>query len=232
MTKHIKRTSINEQAFNQIREMILESKLDIGAKIPSEVSLAEMFNISRISVREAIKQLVGLGILESRQGSGTYVCATHEQVLNPTFADLNIQCKQDLRDLLEVRRAIEVEAAGLASQRATDKQIIHIQDVCEKLSSEGLTHEENTHLDMEFHNSIVRAANNRYISKMMDAITMPLKGFYNTALICRFNECNGQVRHRQISNAIVNRNATEARMIMQFHIDDTIEAIFNSQNQA
>lgn len=228
----VKKSSVSDQVFKQIRSMIVNGEWKIGERIPSEAQLTEMFGVSRISVREAIKQLVGLGILEARQGSGTYVCSNSDRVHNPSMANLTIQHKNDLMNLLEVRRAIEVEAAGLAAKRATPEQVDHLREICDKSLQEGLTHEQHTELDLEFHRSIFISSNNRYICQVLDMISKPLKDFYNTALICNLNECNGPARHEQIMNAIKNHNETEARLITQFHLDDTINAVFHSDETA
>lgn len=226
----IKKNSISDQVLQQMQEMIERKEWQEGSRIPSEAQLTEMFGVSRISVRDAIKQLVGLGMLESKQGSGTYVRSSDSN-LPLSIRNLTVQKKQDLLELLEFRKAIEVESAGLAAVRATSEQIDAMQEILNKLSAEGLSHEENTKLDFMFHKSVMEASNNKYIKQMIDLITEPLQAYYDTAVIYRFAECNGGQRHQQILNAIRNHNTAEARMVMQFHFDDTMATIFKEEKE-
>ena len=103
----IKKNSISDQVLQQMQEMIERKEWQEGSRIPSEAQLTEMFGVSRISVRDAIKQLVGLGMLESKQGSGTYVRSSDSN-LPLSIRNLTVQKKQDLLELLEFRKAIEV----------------------------------------------------------------------------------------------------------------------------
>lgn len=217
----IQRKRISDQIFDQMKDMIENQKWKIGEKIPSEVHLMEMFDVSRITIREAIRQLVCLGMLESRQGSGTYVCSHHESA----FGITSIPSKQDLLLLLEVRRAVEIECASLSALRATDDDIQALKSICDHMNQEGLTSEAYSALDMEFHTVIARSARNKYITEVMGVLTDPLFRFFNTSAFLRFSKTNGMRRHSHILSAIENHNAQEARLIMELHMNETIRSV-------
>ncbi len=217
----VQRKRISDQVFEQMKEMIENKTWKIGEKIPSEAHLMEFFGVSRITMREAIRQLVCLGMLESRQGSGTYVCNYHEA----SFGIANIPSKQDLLLLLEVRRAIEIESASLAALRATDEDIQNLRSICEQMHQENLTLEMSSTLDRKFHNAITIAAGNKYITEIMGILTEPLFQFFNTSVFLKFAKTNGLRRHMHILSAIESHNVQEARLIMELHLNETIQIL-------
>lgn len=217
----IQKKRVSDQVFDQMKELIAGQKWEIGAKIPSEPQLMKMFGVSRISIREAIKQLVCLGLLETRQGSGTYVRSYRESALAQNFSA--ILSKQDLLELLEMRRAIEIESAGLAARRATEEEIDELRGLCAQMERDDLPPEMNSRLDLRFHLAIARSTKNKYIIETTEVIGEPLLRFFDTTVFLNFSKDNGLQRHKHILSAIEHHNVQEARLIMELHLDDTIK---------
>lgn len=219
---------VSDQVFEEMKAKIAEKEWKIGEKIPSELQLMKLYGVSRISIREAIKQLMCLGLLETKQGSGTFVCSYHEpnalQSLSPILS------KQDLLELLEMRRGIEIESVGLLASRATPTDTVILREICLQMEDDSITPELNSQLDMRFHIAIAKATRNKYIIDIMEVISEPLLHFFNTTAFLNFSKGNGLQRHKHILSAIENHNVQEARLIMELHLDDTMQIIANEVN--
>lgn len=152
------RTSLVDQVIDQLRAQVEEGTWPVGARIPTEPELASSLGVGRNTVREAIRALVHAGVLESRQGSGTYVRAQTELsgVVRRRVADATT------RDVFEVRRALETEAARLAAARRTEADIAALRaalERCEKSWESGDV-AAFAQADAEFHKVAVEASHN------------------------------------------------------------------------
>jgi DNA-binding FadR family transcriptional regulator len=146
------------QVIDQLRAQVATGAWPVGTRIPTEPELASSLGVGRNTVREAIRALVHAGVLESRQGSGTYVRAETELsgVVRRRVADATT------RDVFEVRRALEVEAARLAAARRTEADIAALRaalDVCEKTWRSGDV-AAFARADQEFHRLAIAASHN------------------------------------------------------------------------
>lgn len=224
MTKNTSpKMKVSDQVFLKMKEMIGAQSWKIGERIPPESQLMEMFDVSRISVREALRQLVCLGMLQSRQGSGTYVVSYHEKPFTQPIA--SILSHEDLIELLEVRRGLEIESAALAARRAEKTEIEILKNLCDEMSAENITLESNSRLDLQFHMTLAQASKNKYIIELMSSLSDPLAQYFNTTSFLNFSRGNGLNRHRHIYEAVKAHNIEEARFIMGIHFDETMEII-------
>ncbi|MDW7658456.1 MAG: GntR family transcriptional regulator, partial [Bacillota bacterium] len=115
--KPIERIHVGDAVFEQLKRLILSGEWAPGIKIPAEHALKDQFGVSRISIRSALERLKSLGLIVSRQGSGTYVCTGSRDNLFDAIIPVYIQGNRDMVEILEFRLAIECEAARLACQR-------------------------------------------------------------------------------------------------------------------
>ena len=122
LLKPVKPKRISDQVFDQIRELISRGELKPGEQLMPERELSEALNVSRTSVRNAISKLVAIGLLENRQGQGTFVRVPSSGEQNPLGMAININ-EASLEDLLEVRLGLECNAAALAAKRAVEEDI-------------------------------------------------------------------------------------------------------------
>jgi GntR family transcriptional regulator, transcriptional repressor for pyruvate dehydrogenase complex len=160
-------TSLTDQVAQALRERVESGRYSAGHKLPTEPQLAQTFGVSRTVIREAVSRLKSAGLLESRQGSGVYVLEAAR------FKPLNAQPPASLNEqavlqIIEIRRAIEAEAAALAAQRATKTQIQDIQQALERLNRATAQGKDGVQHDVQFHRSIALATGNVYFLQVVD----------------------------------------------------------------
>ena len=154
MLKPIRPKRISDQVFEQLKDHIFRGHFKPGQQLMPERELAQILGVSRPTVREAINKLVNIGLIEQRQGQGTFVTSPADSVVkNPLAAVVDGQ-DITLMDLLEVRLGLECNAATMAAQRATDEDIQDLEktlvEMIEDIKKGGL----GTHCDVSFHMAI------------------------------------------------------------------------------
>lgn len=182
MLKKASRVSLVEQVAVQIEELIESGQWKVGDKLPPEMELMDQFGVSRNTLREAIRALVHSGLLETRQGSGTVVQAKSSLsvALHRHFE------ASDLIETLEVRLALEREAAHLAAERRTvedlqemEKRLHDCEEAVRRNDSEMFVS-----ADVAFHQAIVKAAKNKTLLElyghMTDAVQTSIEDFLRT----------------------------------------------------
>jgi GntR family transcriptional regulator, transcriptional repressor for pyruvate dehydrogenase complex len=157
--KPIKPKRISDQVFEQLRELIFRGEFKPGEKIMTERELSDAFDVSRTSVRDAINKLVVMGLLEQKQGQGTFVRSPggrdHE-----FMAEAMRSQNATLLDLLEVRMGLECNSAALAAQRAVDRDITFMEDSLRELNEEMGAGRLGASADTSFHMAIAYATHN------------------------------------------------------------------------
>ena len=155
---HLKNKLLAEQVEDQIYHYILDEALEPGAKLPNEFALGEKFRVGRSTIREAVKLLSSKGIVEVRQGSGTYVVTTVKGLSDP----LNLRSVQDKNalafDLVNVRLLLEPGIAEMAAQNATPEDIERLRRLCERVETK--IHEGDRYIedDIAFHTCIAESS--------------------------------------------------------------------------
>src|SRR5690554_2377217 len=168
-----RRTNLIDQAVGRLRQQITSGAWEVGARIPAEPVLTELIGVGRNTVREAVQSLVHAGMLERRQGSGTYVISDSE--LGNAMGRQIAGAHQ--RDVLEVRRSLEVEAARLAALRRTDEQVVELRGLRDSRAQAYASGEQDrmVELDLALHRTIAHAAHNPVLlalyENLQDAIT-------------------------------------------------------------
>jgi GntR family transcriptional repressor for pyruvate dehydrogenase complex len=160
LLKPIKVKRVSDQAYEQIRDLIFRGQLRPGEQIMPERDLAGALGVSRPTVREAIKQLVTMGLLEHRQGQGTFVRSVSEQRdLNPLAAMIEGH-SPTLEELLEVRMGLEGQSVSLAAQRATPEDIQVLEKALHQMLEENRAGRLGIEADVSFHMAIAFATKN------------------------------------------------------------------------
>lgn len=167
------RTNLIDLAVGRLRQQITSGTWEVGTRIPAEPELTELIGVGRNTVREAVQSLVHAGMLERRQGSGTYVISDSE--LGNAMGRQIAGAHQ--RDVLEVRRSLEVEAARLAALRRTDEQVAELRSLRDTRTSAYASGELDRMVaaDLTLHRTIARAAHNPVLlalyENLQDAIS-------------------------------------------------------------
>lgn len=216
----IKKSAIAEEILARLLDLIKERELRPGDKLPPERELAAMMDVSRPSLREALRALSIMNIIEIRQGDGTYVTSLEPELLVEHLDFVFALDDSTFVQLFEARKILEVGIVALAAQRITAEQIAELE-ACLARSVEN-TDDPQAFLetDLELHNLITRAANNPILSRMMASISQ-----LGLASRSRTTAIPGVVQktvddHRAIVAALKAHDANAARQAMLDHLNN------------
>jgi len=166
----VRREPLAEQAAAALLDRIRAGEWHLGERLPGETTLAAQLSVGRSTVREAIRQLSGRGVLTSRQGAGVFVIALDV----PEDWDAVLR-RADIVSVIEARVAIESEAAALTAERRTPAELRTIRKALEVRGAASPTLERHVDSDMVFHRSIVSAAHNPILIELFDGFVPRLR---------------------------------------------------------
>lgn len=215
----VRRSALVGQIIGALQERIRSGVWSIGARLPVETDLAAEFGVSKITLRQAVQALVHVGMLETIQGNGTFVRAATEldAVLGRYLRG------EDLRTTLEVRIAIETEAAGLAATRRTDVELRRLDDIVDD-SRSALAADDLAALESSsalFHSTVVEAARNPVLAYFYGAIRDGAeRSFREDAAPGRFAVFVAQ--HAALAEALRLRDGERARELARAHLEPVI----------
>lgn len=213
---------LSDVTAKRIRNMIEENRFKVGDKLPNENDFANELGISRSTLREAIKVLTSLGILEIRRGKGTFV--TDSTVIES--GDLG-EINSGLGDLFEMRLMFEPECAYYAAQRATDEEIATICKYGEAVEQKIKSGEDRTFEEQKFHESIASATHNAFVQQFMPIIFNAIKKGVIVMQKDRMVSDDNLNDDRLIMDFLKARNADGARTAMRLHIIHAMEGLKN-----
>lgn len=161
---------IYESIIDQIKSDIIAGKLCTGEKLPPERELAKQFGVSRTSIREALRTLEILGVIESVQGSGNFIAGNIEKSLTESMSMMFLLQRIDNRQISQLREALETKAALLAVDNATEEHISRLEEIVNGMSA---TEDEDVKaaLDRELHYTIAAASNNSIIMQILNILS-------------------------------------------------------------
>lgn len=219
--KAIKRNSVTKEVYDQLKNAIASGEWAVGEKLPSENELAAQMGVSRISIRAAIQQLSGIGLIESRQGEGTFVCelngTQHLKRLIPAMA----LTKTNLKNVLELRMVVEAQTAALAAERCPPEILTELKDIYHR-HNEAQGVEESAELDATFHYAIAKATENPLIEQVYSVIYDAYANAFREIVSVMGTE-QAMYFHGMIIRAIEARDPKAAGEIMDKHVRETIE---------
>lgn len=223
----IERRKVYELVAERLVARIRDDELRAGDVLPPERELMQQFGVGRSSVREALRMLESRGLIHSR-GNGAFVVAPVGNPLNQGLRALMQGNEGDLRQLFEVRRILEGEAAALAAARRTDEHLDRLSAAVDEMAGEVDTEDRFIGADIAFHMTIAEAAGNRLIVHLMHAIRDQMRSAFGTVYHIPGSATRSLVQHREIAAAVALRRPDEARRLMHEHIrrveDEFIEA--------
>ena len=163
--------AVTDEAILRIKEMILAGELAPGDRLPPEKELSERLGLSRSSLREAVKALEVIRVLDVRRGDGTYVTSLEPRLLLEAMSFVvDLHDDQSVLEIFAVRRILEPAAAALASRNADDDAVTGLRAVVESVDHaadvEGLVEH-----DLEFHRGIAEATGNTYLASLIDSLS-------------------------------------------------------------
>jgi GntR family transcriptional repressor for pyruvate dehydrogenase complex len=220
----IKSTRIYQEIVRQVKGMIAEGRLKSGDQLPPERDLAEKFVVSRTSVREALRALESLGLVEIRPGEGTFVREVSVESLIEPLALVMLSQREALGELFEARRMIEPALAALAARRATPEDVQEMDRILEAQAKEVAAGRTGLEQDAQFHAAIGAAAHNRAITRIAHAVMDLLRQSREDSLNTPGRPDRSHNDHRRLLAAIRGRDEAAARQAMIDHLE-AVEAL-------
>ncbi|MFF8594060.1 FadR/GntR family transcriptional regulator [Streptomyces sp. NPDC015220] len=210
---------VTDEAIEKIKAMIVDGELRPGERLPKEADLAERLGLSRNSLREAVKALSLIRVLDVRQGDGTYVTSLEPDLLLDALGFV-VDFHQDdtVLEFLEVRGILEPAAAAMAARAMPDEDVAKLQEVLDRLPPDPSL-EELVANDLEFHRLIAAGAGNPVLCSLIEGISGPTararvwRGLTEEGAVERTRE-----QHAAIRAAIAGRNPQLARSWMTVHV--------------
>ena len=216
--KNIKRTSLQTEVIEYIKNYIEENRLQSGDKLPSQQKLQEMIGVSRPTLREAMKVLETRGVLKAVNGNGIFVTSTGDQNM---ISLLNFtKEKQNVLDVLEVRRILEKEIIRLVIHRATEEELDDLGETTRLLMQ--LFHEgkQQNHVDHKFHNTIYRLAHNDALYQLITSLETTMVSFWEYPLDLEDPFLKSIPLHEKLYFAIREKNVKKAQSINEKLLDE------------
>lgn len=224
MLRAVKKKRAYEDIVAQIRDLIEKGKLNPGDQLPNEKELTESFKVSRSTVREAMLSLETMNLVERRQGDGTYVLASSEDVplqslaVSPLLATLFHE-KDDLIDVLILRKIIEPQIAALASKNATLGQIHLLTKIITEQENDLAKGRNPIKADCDFHYTLAKMSSNRLLERLLVVLVRPLRKVREEYLQTRERKLRSLEGHRKILAAVAKGSAIDARRAMLRHLE-------------
>ncbi|MFJ3489035.1 FadR/GntR family transcriptional regulator [Leifsonia aquatica] len=216
------RAPLADQAADALLERIRAGEWALGQKLPGETTLAPQLGVGRSTVREAIRQLAGRGVLQSRQGAGVFVTALDA----PEDWDAVLR-RASIVSVIEARIAIESEAAALAAERRTPQELRALRRALDARSRLDRGLEAHVDADTAFHRAIVAAAHNDILAELFDGFVPRLRQSMVEMLRLRplADEGADHDAHRALLDAIADRDAVAASRLSRDHLTSMKERL-------
>lgn len=227
----IKKVTVSEAVFEQLKQSIVLQDFPVGSKLPSENQLAEMFDVSRTSIRTAIQKLVALGMVETKDGDGTYVIGLGpNNLVSAALNGINLESSEVL-EVLELRQALEAKSCYLAAKNVEKKIVLQddLEGLKQIIDDMHLARERNdikqySLKDMKFHCYIADLSKNSLIAMVIKKLTDFILGHLlemNSKIGIEF----GFNYHIAIYDAIKNGEARIAELLIFECINKSIDEV-------
>jgi DNA-binding FadR family transcriptional regulator len=230
----IERQSMVSEAIDQIRRLISSGKLGPGEQLPAERSLSTLLGVSRPTLREAIRALSFMGILETRLGSGTYVSTGTSDSLADALGFVVAISREAQADLIAVRLLLEVGAAQFAAHKITDKQLEELGDTLATARRSVRDPSRFSEADINFHRCVHEAAGNVILTRLL--LSVSALGMHQRVVTGKISELRSitLVEHEEILQALRDHDPVAAQNAMRRHIQNAtphLEESDGEQNQ-
>jgi GntR family transcriptional regulator, transcriptional repressor for pyruvate dehydrogenase complex len=225
----VKRTKVYAEVASQIRRLIADGRIKPGDLLPPERELAEIFGVSRTSVRDAIRILEMRGLVAPRHGEGTVVLQDPVDAVVSPLADALTESRDLTADLFDMRRILEPPLARVAALRATKDDIEALAEILERQADRVRAGEVAIEEDTAFHYRVTMVSKNQVIPKVMDVVMDLLKESRVRSLDGASRAQKSLEGHRQILDAIKRRDGEAAAGRMREHIEEIEMVCFESK---
>lgn len=232
MFSNISNKKVYEQVIEQIQDNIMDGTFKKGDKLPSERDLSETMGVSRTSIREALRVLETMGVVESRQGEGNFICSNIEKSLLQPLSMMFKLNEGSWSDIFELRNVLEIECARLSALRATELDYRELLDIIQKMEEETLNKNKTevlVELDKNFHNLLSSISKNYLIESLFITTSNLFEKFIEDARykIISYDASKGSTnllnQHKRICEAIIKKDEHMASEAMREHMEYVIK---------
>lgn len=235
--KKIKPKKIYEEVSEAIHDMIRSGQLQPGDKLDSVQQLAENFQVGRSAIREALTSLKAMGLIEIRQGEGTYVREFETAQISFPLSTAILMKAEDTAHLLEVRKILEAGTVFSAAQKRTDIQLQAMEDALEEMKRANGNEELGEKADLQFHLAIAESSQNPLLISLMNHVSGLMgETMKETRRLWLYSKQTTTDRlhdeHYAIYQAIKEQDAEAARRLMLNHIENVEDILHKYINQS
>lgn len=211
--------ALTDDAIGKIKDMLMRGELKPGDRLPPEKELSERLGLSRSSLRESVKALELIRVLDVRRGDGTYVTSLDAKLLNEAVAFVaDLHQDRSVLEIFEVRRILEPATAALAAGKITAEDITELRSAMDGIT-ESTDVEELVAHDLEFHSIISRAAGNAYLGSLLEALSSStVRARIWRGLTQEKAVSHTLLEHAAIADALERRDAELVRALVTVHI--------------
>jgi len=223
----IKTSKISDEVYKQIVSLISNGQLKPGDKIPSERELSSEIGISRQSIREALNRAEVMGLIDVRQGEGSFILSSIKGVLKPPLTVIIEKEVERIFDFLEIRKLVEGWCAEKAALEATGEELEDMKEILNKMKKVASKDKQWEELDLELHLSIAKATHNIIAIHIMDALKVNFSLFFRFTKSMPSSERLDVLwqHHNEIIDAITRKDSNAAKQKVVDHLNFIEEKI-------
>lgn len=219
------RVSLYEQIADRLEDYIITHGFGEQEKLPSEQALADEFSVSRNVIREALKLLKERGLVDSRNGTGSYITKPEAANLSDVISRMVAMDNISSESIYEVRRILEVAACKNAARKVTPLQLYEMEELLEHLKDRSLTVQERREADFAFHEAIARAAGNPLLLILVQAMKNIFVEMIEKGIFMEGGIDDAIMRHNNILNALKEHDPVMAEDAMYDHLDFSLRNV-------
>jgi GntR family transcriptional repressor for pyruvate dehydrogenase complex len=218
----VQKNSLVVELTKRLLDYIFSGSIKVGQRLPAERQLAEALGVGRSAIREAIKALTVLGVLEVRQGDGTYLKRTDSTLLTQVIEWGLLLGEQSTLDLIEARKVIEIAVCRFAAERGTDQEIDELSRIMDRMKTEPSSFIEH---DVSFHLKLAEMSRNTVLKDVLSSIQSLLRTWIKLVI-----ESAGETEfsyrdHLAVYEAVARRDPEAAALAMQRHMEDATQRL-------
>jgi len=228
--RQIRPKKIYEEVADSILEMIKAGQLKPGDKLDSVEALAKNFNVGRSAIREALSGLRTMGLVEMKQGEGTYVKSFDPTKFKLPVTAAFLMKQNDVKELYELRKVLEAGTAGIAAKVHNEAELIPIEKALIVMGNAKGNDAIASSADIDFHMAIANATHNTLLINLMGSISELIsETIRETRKVILYSEHQTEslyIEHERIFNAIKDRNQEQAQQYMYEHLENVNQLLF------
>jgi len=219
------RETVCAAVIERIKTAVRDQDYKPGSRLPSERALAEQLGIIRPTIREALRTLTVLGVVEARQGSGTQISRSSANVLKTSFEFLMLLDQPTIFEMYETRELIEVHLAGRAAEYRTPDDLAVMENALDDMRRGIIDPSAMTDPNVRFHQAVAAAARNAVLERIINCLHDGIRMCIEATRPGTPDPAGSYERHIAIYDAIRRQNPADARRAMTIHMAAAVDAL-------